>query len=262
MLLWGDMIGASTYIRLLRHLGIALIFAPEPFTTPFGVAAILAARHLSRRLEASQNSRLRETVKYYLAHSGRSGDCADGASSSRGPAKRHGLSDEYPILGQITGSLSSANNTTPSVQQSERDIRGGTIHHTRDIQSLSQRHKAVDSFSDTSTRAQKVIYHTIDMESISRRYESTNGAVAHSSWATTSGAVEGITHHSVNMNSLSQHHKTGSVGHRKARRHTIDTVQLRQRYGSTVNYTTALHALQNNNHYYDVLSRGNVIGGY
>jgi len=262
VLLWGDMIGARTYIRLLRHLGIALIFAPEPFTTPFGVAAILVARHLSRRLETSQNSRLRETVKYYLIHSGRFGDYVDGASSSRRPAKRHGLSDEYPILGQITGNPSFASNTTPSVQQSERDIRGGTIHHTRDMQSLSQRHKAVDSFSDTSSRAQKVIYHTMDIKSLSRRYESTNSAVAHSSWATTSGTVEGITHHSVNMNLLSQHHKTGSVGHRKAKYHTINMGQLRQRCGSASNYTTALNALQNNNHYYDMLSRRNVIGGY
>jgi hypothetical protein len=262
VLFLSDMTNASTYVRLLRHLGIALVFAPEPFTTPFGVACILAARHLSKRNEASVNSRLRETVKYYLAHSGHFDLDINGAPSPQGPVRRHGLSDEYPIPGQITGSLSSANNTTPSVQQSERDIRGGTIHHAKDVQSLSQRHKAGSIFSDTSAVTQRAIHHTINMEWLSQRYEGSDNAMAHSSWATTSGALEGVMRHSINAQLLSQRYKTGSVGHAKAKSCTINTVQLQQRYGSAVNCATALNALQNNNHYYDTLSRRNVIGGY
>ena len=254
------MVGTGTGIRLLRHLGIALIFAPEPFTTPFGVALILVARHLSKKLEANRNNHLREMVQYYLAHTGHLGDYAYGESGAAGPAKRHGLSEERAILGQITGSRSFE--AKPSVQPVRCNIREGTANHAADMQGLSQRCKYVGSHTNTSTRTEEVIHHAINMEWLSQRFESTNSAVAHSNWATTSGAAEGTTHHSVNMNLLSQHHETGSVGHAKPKCHAIDAVQLRRRYGSSVDHTTALNGLQNNNHYYDMLSRKNVIGGY
>jgi hypothetical protein len=260
VLLWGNMIGTGTSIRLLKHLGVALIFAPEPFTTPFGVALILVARHLSKKVEANRNSQIREMVQYYLAHTGHFGDYVYGESGAPGPAKRHGLSEERAILGQITGSRSFE--AKPSVRPGRRYMQNGGATHAADMQNLSGRCKYFSSHSDTSTRTEKVIHHTINMEWLSQRFESANSAVAHSSWATTSGAAEGITHHSVKMNLLSQHHETDSVGHAKPMRHAIDTVQLRQRYGSSVDYTTALNGLQNNNYYYDMLSRKNVIGGY
>jgi len=260
VLLWADMIGASTHIRVLKHLGIALIFAPEPFTTPFGVAFILVARHLSRRLEASRDRRLREMVHYYLAHSSLLSPDADGKSGTPGPVKRHGLSEERPILGQITGSRSFEANS--SVRKGRQGMREGAASRTTNMQSLSRRYKYDDGLSNTSTRTQKVIHHTIDIEWLSRRYESANSAVAHSSWTTTSGGVEGVTHHSVNMGLLSQHCGTGSFGQAKAKSHTINVAQLRQRYGSAASCTTVYRALQNNNHYYDMLSRRNVIGGY
>lgn len=260
MLLWGDMINAGTHVRLLRHLGVALIFAPEPFTTPFGVAFILVARYLSRKREAVGNRRLHEMVQYYLAHSSRFGDYVDGESGAPGPVKRHGLSQKRAILGQITGSRSFEANS--SVRSGRRDIQDGRVNHTADTQSLSPRYKPVSSHPDTSTGTQKVIHHTINVEWLSQRFESANSAVAHSSWATTSVAVEGMTHHSVNMNLPSQHHKTGNIEQRKTKHHAINAAQLRQRYGSAVNCTTALNALQDNNYYYDMLSRRNVIGGY
>lgn len=258
MLLWADMIGASTHIRVLRHLGIALIFAPEPFTTPFGVAFILVARHLSSRLEASRDERLREMVHYYLDHSSILGDDANGGALA--PVKRHGLKEEHPILGQITGSRSSE--TNPSVRKGRHDMQEGTATRTTDMQSLSRRYEYGHGLSNTSTRTQNVIHHTIDIAWLSRRYESANSAVAHSSWTTTSGGVEGVTHHSVNMGLLSQHYGTGSVGQAKAKSHTINIAQLRQRYGSAASCTTVYRALQNNNHYYEMSSRRNVIGGY
>ena len=147
-------------------------------------------------------------------------------------------------------------------------MRGRTVHHTMDMQSLSGRYKAGDSFkvesgwSDTSPRAEKVIHHTINTEWLSRRYEGQDSAVAHSSWARTSGAGEGVTHHSLNMRLLSQRYNTGGVGQTKVKYHTINMALLRQRYGSAVSYTMALKALRNNNFYYDIVSRGNVIGGY
>jgi hypothetical protein len=214
----------------LRHLGIALIFAPEPFTTPFGVAFILAARHLSKRHETSLNNRLRETLQYYLAHTSHFGEYADGESGAPAPVKRRGLSEEHPILGQITGSRSFG--AKYPVQQGGRHIQKGTANHTT------------------------------DMELLFRRYESANGAVAHSSWATTSGGVEGLTHHSLNMGLLSGHYGTGNIGPAEAKPHATNITQRRQRHGSAVSHTMVVRALQNNNHYYDTLSRKNVIGGY
>jgi hypothetical protein len=260
VLLWGDMINAGTYVRLLRHLGVALIFAPEPFTTPFGVALILVARHLSKQVEVNRNNRLRETVRYYLAHTSHFGDYVDGESGAPGPAKRHDLSQDRDILGQITGSRSLEANSP--VRSGRRDIQPSRVNHAADTQSLSPRYKPVSSHPDTSTGTQKVIHHTINMEWLSQGFESANSAVAHSSWATTSVAMEGMIHHSVNMNLPSQHHKTGNIEQGKAKPHAIDIAQLRQRYGSAVNCTTALRAVQNNNCYYDILSRRNVIGGY
>ena len=95
MLLLGDMIVGRTRVKFLRHLGIALIFLPELITTPFGVALVLVARYLARRREASQNKRLREMVKYYLAHTGRFSGDADGKSSAPGSVKRYTRSEEH-----------------------------------------------------------------------------------------------------------------------------------------------------------------------
>jgi len=228
--LLSNMVNTGTYVRLLRHLGIALVFAPEPFTTPFGVAFILAARHLSKRHETSLNNRLRETLQYYLAHTSHFGEYADGESGAPAPVKRRGLSEEHPILGQITGSRSFG--AKSSVRQGGRHIQKGTANHST------------------------------DMEWLSRRYESANGAVAHSSWATTSDAGEAITHHSIEVGSLPQNCRSGSVGQTKAKSHAVNVAQRRLRYGSAVSYTTVARALRNNNFNYDISSRRNVIGGY
>jgi hypothetical protein len=268
VLLLADMIGARTRIKFLRRLGITLIFLPELITTPFGVALVLISRYLSRRREASLNNRLREMVKYYLAHTRHFSDDVDGESSAPGPVKRHTRSEERPIPRQYTGSPNLEANPDLSVWQSWHNMRRRTVHHTIDMQSLSERYKAGDSFkvesgwSDTSSRAEKVIHHTVNMERLSRCYKGEGSAVAHSNWARTSDVVEGVTHHSVNMSLLSQRYKTGGVGQVEVKHHTINMALLLHRYGLAVSSTTALNALQNNNYYYDVVSRGNVIGGY
>jgi hypothetical protein len=266
--LWGDMIGARTHVKFLKRLGITLIFLPELITTPFGVTLVLAARYLSRRLETSQNKRIREMVEYYLAHTGRFSDDADGESSAPGSVKRYTRSEERSIPRQYTGSRSFEANLAPSVWQNWHDMQRRTVHHTMDMQSLSGHYEAGNSFkvepgwSDTSRRAEKTIHHTINREWLSRRYEGANSAVAHSNWTRTSGAVEGATYHSINMSLLSQRYKTGDVGQTKVNYHTINMALLRQRYGAAASSTTILNALQDNNYYYDVVSRENVIGGY
>ncbi|MGA8850035.1 MAG: hypothetical protein WB564_09540 [Dehalococcoidia bacterium] len=257
-----------TRVKFLRHLGIALIFLPELITTPFGVTLVLVARYLARRLESRQNKRLREIVKYYLAHTGHFSDDADGKSSAPGSIGRHTQSEERLISRQYTGSRSFVANLAPSVLQNWRDMRGRTVHHTMDMQSPSGRYQAGGSFrvesdwSNTSPKEEEVIHHTINMKRLSQRYEGQGSAVAHSSWARTSGAGEGVTHHSLNMKLLSQRYNTGGVRQTKVKQHTMNMDLVRQRYGSVVSYTMALRALHNNNFYYDIVSKGNVIGGY
>ena len=268
MFLLVNMVKARTRVKFLRRLGIALVLSPEFITTPFGVALILAARYLSRRHEASQNNRLRGMVEYYLAHTGRFSGDADGESSVLSSVKRYTLSEERAILGQITGSRSFEANIAPSVWQSWHDMRDRTVHHAIDMPSPSGRYKAGDSFKvesgwpDTSRRAENMIPHTINMKQLSQRHRGEGSAVAHSNWARTSGAGEGVTHHSLNMNLLSQRYQAGGVGQTKLKYHTINKALTRQRYGSAVSSTTVLHALRDNNYYYDLLSKGNVIGGY
>jgi len=247
------MANTRTYVRLLKHLGIALIFAPEPFTTPLGVAFILTARHLSKKHEASVNNHLRDTVRYYLTHTGHPGDYADGVSSAPNPSKRPRLSEERPILGQITGSRSIEAN--PSVRRGRQEMREKRASRP------SPHYRYGDGRPSTSTGTQKVIRHTIDMEWLSQRYEGA-GTVAHSSWMTTSGGVEGVTHHSINMGLLSGEGETGGAGRGKEKPHIVDMSQLRKRYGSVMGYTAPVDALRDNNHYYDILSKRNVIGGY
>ena len=254
------MTNTRTYVRLLRHLGVALIFAPEPFTTPLGVAFILVARHLSRQHEAKVNNRLRNTVQYYLEHTAHFGDYVDDESGAPSTVKRPGLNEERPILGQITGGSSCK--SAASVRRGGSDIRDATLKRPRQTRSLSQRYKYDDGLADTSGRAEEVIHHTIDMEWLSRRYESADGAVAHASWTTTSGSAEGATHHSINVGVLSGHYGTGGAGQTKAKSHATNVARRRQGHGAAATHTTVRRALQNNNYYYDMLSRKNVIGGY
>jgi hypothetical protein len=268
VLLWVNMIEARISIKFLKRLGIALIFLPEFITTPFGVALVLVARYLAKRREASMNKRLREMVRYYLAHTGYFSDDADGRSSAPGSVGCYINGEEHLIPQQYTGSLGLEANLAPSAWQSWHDMRDRTVHHTMDMQSPTGRYKAGDSFkvesgwSDTSRRAEKVIHHTINRELLSWCYGGQSSAVAHSSWAHTSSVGKKVTHHSVNMKSLSQRYNTGGVRQTKVKPHTINTALLRQRYRSAVSYTVALRALENNNFYYDILSKKNVLGGY
>jgi len=260
VVLLGNMTNTRAYIRLLRRLGVALIFAPEPFTTPAGVACILVARYLSKRHEAGLNDRLRETVQYSLAHTSHPNEYVAGESGLPDPMKRRSLNEERPILGQITGGRSIAES---SIRRGRFRTQQGAANRTTDMGSLSRRYRYGNSVPTTSTGTQRVIHHTIDIDWLSRRYESANGAVAHSSWATTtSGGTEGVTHHSISMGLLSQHYDTGSVGQAKAQFHAVNTAQRQRRHDSGVSPATIARALHNNSFNYDIVSKRNVIGGY
>jgi len=211
-----DMIKAKTSIQLLRHLGIVLIVLPEVITTPFGVVLVLASRYLSRRLEASLNKRLQETLKYYLAHFKRFSDDADGESSAPSRVKRYTQSEEHLISWQYKGSRSFDATPSPSVWQSWRDTRDDIVHHTVDIESLSRRYGIRDGskvepgdshWEVTSGSTKKLMHHSIDMQMFSRRYKADDSSKIESDWSDTSSSAEEVIHHTVNMESLSRRYK-------------------------------------------------------
>ena len=216
MVLLVDMIKAKTSIQLLRHLGIVLIVLPEVITTPFGVVLVLASRYLSRRLEASLNKRLQETLKYYLAHFKRFSDDADGESSAPSRVKRYTQSEEHLISWQYKGSRSFDATPSPSVWQSWRDTRDDIVHHTVDIESLSRRYGIRDGskvepgdshWEVTSGSTKKLMHHSIDMQMFSRRYKADDSSKIESDWSDTSSSAEEVIHHTVNMESLSRRYK-------------------------------------------------------
>lgn len=216
MVLLVDMIKAKTSIQLLRHLGIVLIVLPEVITTPFGVVLVLASRYLSRRLEASLNKRLQETLKYYLAHFKRFSDDADGESSAPSRVKRYTQSEEHLISWQYKGSRSFDATPSPLVWQSWRDTRDDIVHHTVDIESLSRRYGIRDGskvepgdshWEVTSGSTKKLMHHSIDMQMFSRRYKADDSSKIESDWSDTSSSAEEVIHHTVNMESLSRRYK-------------------------------------------------------
>jgi hypothetical protein len=175
-----DMIKAKTSVKFLSHLGIVLVALPEPITTPFGVAFGFAAHYLSRRLEASLNKRLRETLKYYLARFKRFSDYADGESSAPGRVKRYTQSEEHLIPWQYKGSRSLGASPSPLVRQCWRDTRDDIVHHSIDMQMLYRRYGIRDDGSKvkprdshlevTSGNTKKLVHHSIDMQMLYRRY--------------------------------------------------------------------------------------------
>ena len=216
MVLLVDMIKAKTSIQLLRHLGIVLIVLPEVITTPFGVVLVLASRYLSRRLEASLNKRLQETLKYYLAHFKRFSDDADGESSAPSRVKRYTQSEKHLISWQYKGSRSFDATPSPLVWQSWRDTRDDIVHHTVDIESLSRRYGIRDGskvepgdshWEVTSGSTKKLMHHSIDMQMFSRRYKADDSSKIEPDWSDTSSSAEEVIHHTVNMESLSRRYK-------------------------------------------------------
>ena len=254
MVLLVDMIKAKTSIQLLRHLGIVLIVLPEVITTPFGVVLVLASRYLSRRLEASLNKRLQETLKYYLAHFKRFSDDADGESSAPSRVKRYTQSEEHLISWQYKGSRSFDATPSPLVWQSWRDTRDDIVHHTVDIESLSRRYGIRDGskvepgdshWEVTSGSTKKLMHHSIDMQMFSRRYKADDSSKIESDWSDTSSSAEEVIHHTVNMESLSRrygirdgskvepgdsHWEVTSGSTKKLMHHSIDMQMFSRRY--------------------------------
>src|SRR3990172_6693158 len=146
------MVKAKTGITLLKRLGFVLIALPEPFTTPIGVALIVASSYLSRLREASINKNLRETLKRYLSLSKHPKAETDSKSSTTNK-KRHTRIEDPLILWQSKNTAQVETSHPTSVWHNQRDkgftlstIEGdNTIHHSVDTESLSRRYPIIDS---------------------------------------------------------------------------------------------------------------------
>ncbi|MDO8715240.1 MAG: hypothetical protein Q7J73_00250, partial [Dehalococcoidales bacterium] len=122
------MVKAKTGITFLKRLGFVLIALPEPFTTPIGVACVLASSYLSRLRETSLNKHLHETLTRYLTHSKHSNDETDNKSHARQNAKRYARVEDPTILWQNKSSLPVETSHPLSVRQNRRDKEDNTVH--------------------------------------------------------------------------------------------------------------------------------------
>jgi hypothetical protein len=261
------MIKTRTSIRILKRVGIALIALPEPFTTPFGVALLLTSRYLSRRVEARQNNRLRETVRYYLAHSGSFDDVVGdepAAPSLIGyPSSEHVIRCGYAGGGPGTAVVFS---TWRNWQEMRcRTAQPAACRQGRYARPTSgDSSKATGRRADTYPKAEKEVRHTINVERLSQRYGSADGGTVrsiHSNCSRTPGAREAVTRHSINMGLLCERYGTGNVS--QARMGGGASGRASPARGRTPEKCGTLRsALRSNNYYYDIVSRKNVIGGY
>jgi hypothetical protein len=117
------MIQDKTSIRLLKSLGIALVALPEPFTTPFGVALLFAANHLSQKSEPGLENRLPEALAYQSYWFKHPGDYTDNTSSDLEKVMRSAQSKQPPTPWLYADSLSLEANPKPSVRQTRRERR-------------------------------------------------------------------------------------------------------------------------------------------
>ena len=221
------MVKTKTGITLLKRLGFVLIALPEPFTTPIGVACILASSYLSRLREATLNKHLRETLTRYLSHSKSSNHETENNSRGRHKVKRHTRIDDPTILWQNKSVLPVETSHPPSVRQNLRDkgftlstIEGeNTIHHNVDTESLSRRYPVtvspkaenVSAHSDAEpAKIEKLIHHSVDTKFLSRRYPVTASSKAKTGSPHSDvepDETEELIHHSVDMQTLGRRYR-------------------------------------------------------
>jgi hypothetical protein len=124
-------------VRLLKYLGIGLIALPEPFTTPFGVALLFTAYHLSQKLEAGPDNFFLETPDDWLK---RSGDHAAGGPGVPVEVRLYTRSANQPLPWQHEGSRSLEANS-PLGWKNWYDTKVNIVYHTIDLPTLYRRYK-------------------------------------------------------------------------------------------------------------------------
>ena len=254
------MVKAKTGITILKRLGIVLIALPEPFTTPIGVACVIASGYLARLREATLNKHLRETLTRYLSHTKRSNDETDNKSHARQKVKPYTRTDNPTILWQNTSHIE-ANHITP-IRRNRRNAEEKTIHHNIDEESLARHYPVTDaskvkiesSHSDVApVKTEKLIHHSVDKQFLSRRYPATDGSKAKTASSHSDVApeeTEKMIHHSIDMQMLGRRYKTHesykgaslpadeSDAAENVVHHTIHAVSLSRRWESNDNART------------------------
>jgi len=262
------MIKLGTLIKILKRSGIALLFAPEPFTTPFGVAFLLAAHYLSRNRDRSLNKRASELVQYYLGHTAQVADEPEPKPDSPGSLGRYTQEEQQSFTRQYRpGAAFAASSAVPG-RNGPYAARSQTAPNTANAASVPQRRGTINSLKArrtlpaTSHTGENVVHHTIDMERLSWLYASEATTVAHAGWAGVSGTPEEVTYHSINKRALSARYKTAHHKQAAIQQHAIDIPSLLRRYAPPLSATAVPNAVRDNNYYYDIASRPHVIGGY
>jgi hypothetical protein len=262
------MIKAGTLIKFLRRSGIALLFAPEPFTTPFGAALLLAAHYLSRNRDRYLNRRMCEVVKYYLAHTTRVADEGQPKSDSLGLGDRYRGKEQQPFTRQYRPGADFAASFAGAARNGSYAVPPHKAPHIANAAGVPQRGESGNSLEARwalpamSHTGENVVHHTIDIERLSWRYASEAATVAHAGWTGVSGAPEGVTYHSINMRALSERYRTAHDRQAAIQHHAVDMRSLLRRYAPSLSATAVANAVRENSYYYDIASRPNVIGGY
>ncbi len=210
------MVKAKTGITLLKRLGFVLIALPEPFTTPIGVACVVASGYLSKIREAALNKHLHETFTRYLSHSKPAKAETDNKSHARQKVKPYTRTQDPMILWQNKASLPVETSHPHFVRQNRRDKEENTVHHSVDTESLSRRFTVtvspkaenVSAHSDVEpAKIEKLIHHSVDTQFLARRYPvaAIPKAKTESSHSNvTPDESENLVHHSVDTKFLSR----------------------------------------------------------
>ncbi len=215
------MVKAKTGITFLKRLGFVLIALPEPFTTPVGVACVIASGYLTRLRETSLNKHLHETLTRYLSHTKNSSAETDNKSHARQKVKPYTRPDDTTVLWQNTG-LVPVDTARPSlIKQNRRDAEDkNAIHHNIDTESLARHYpitidtkvKSKISNSDASpVNDEKPVPHTVDTQFLSRRYSIANIQKAKTETSKSDAApveTEKSVHHNVDMQMLGRRYQT------------------------------------------------------
>lgn len=148
----------KTNLNFIRCLGIGLVALPEPVTTAFGVALLVAAGYLSRQFDAGPDNLLLETPNAWFK---RSGDHAAGGPGLPGEVRlyRHSLeantSSGWPMA-----------HTAANVAR-----------HVVDLPTLCRRYglnsdgsKAKPKALPNSSANKNLVRHSLDMPALQRRY--------------------------------------------------------------------------------------------
>jgi hypothetical protein len=224
----------------MRRVGIALIAFPELITTPFGVALLVTAQVLSRRVEANLNKRLRNTVQQLFTHL--SHFSHDGKASALKKEKNYSRYKEYLFPWRRKNKRDFETNSSPAAWHSWRQKEPDAVFHSIDMEALSRRYETENSLKVGSAGANvpgatKQVFHNLDMKALSRRYEATDSSKSDPDGIDASGTTKQV-FHNIDIRALSRRFKDDSNGDTNSQNpdtqntvhHTLNQRLLSQQY--------------------------------